>query len=445
MEHTIRSRKTLFRRALLAAVLLALVIPAVASAADGPTTNWYKGNIHCHSFWSDGNDFPDMVADWYKAHGFQFLGLSDHNVLARGEQWKDIEHPKHPLPIPVLREYVDRFGKDWVEIRGRGRAPQVRLRTLDEIRGKLEEPGKFLMIETEEITGSFGDTQVHLNAVNIAETIPPQEGQSVVDTLRRDVAAVRQQAERLKRKIPVQVNHPNWRHFDITAEDIAAVDELRLLEFCNNSPGTNNAGDAHHPSAERLWDIANTIRVGRMHKPPLFGTATDDAHKYHVFRPGQGNPGRGWIMVRAAELSVDAIVDAIVLGEFYCSTGVTLREVAYDPETGTLTVEVEPEPRVQYRIEIVGTLADYDPTVTTVRAPAFGRWPAHEVNRYSEDVGRVLADTQGTKLTYKLTGKELYVRAVVRSNKTMANPPEPEGMTESAWTQPVGWEKWMEQ
>src|SRR5687767_8180034 len=29
---------------------------------------YYKGNLHTHSFWSDGDDFPEMIADWYRRH-----------------------------------------------------------------------------------------------------------------------------------------------------------------------------------------------------------------------------------------------------------------------------------------------------------------------------------------------------------------------------------------
>ena len=36
---------------------------------------FWKGNLHTHSFWSDGDDFPEMIADWYKRHGYHFLAL----------------------------------------------------------------------------------------------------------------------------------------------------------------------------------------------------------------------------------------------------------------------------------------------------------------------------------------------------------------------------------
>ena len=53
----------------------------------GSKTVYWKGNLHTHSLWSDGDDYPEMIADWYKSHGYQFLALSDHNVLSEGQRW----------------------------------------------------------------------------------------------------------------------------------------------------------------------------------------------------------------------------------------------------------------------------------------------------------------------------------------------------------------------
>ena len=40
---------------------------SVAAEAEQPATRWWRGNIHTHSLWSDGNDFPEMIADWYRS------------------------------------------------------------------------------------------------------------------------------------------------------------------------------------------------------------------------------------------------------------------------------------------------------------------------------------------------------------------------------------------
>jgi len=42
---------------------------------------WFKGNTHAHTTMSDGDSSPEVVAKWYKDHGYNFFVLSDHNVF----------------------------------------------------------------------------------------------------------------------------------------------------------------------------------------------------------------------------------------------------------------------------------------------------------------------------------------------------------------------------
>ena len=30
---------------------------------------WFKGNLHMHNQWSDGEPLPEWAIDWYKTHG----------------------------------------------------------------------------------------------------------------------------------------------------------------------------------------------------------------------------------------------------------------------------------------------------------------------------------------------------------------------------------------
>ncbi len=62
---------------------------------NNPQPRWWKGNLHTHTLWSDGDDFPEMVAEWYRTRGYNFLALSDHNVLSQGNQ-----------PVRVRRQLV---------------------------------------------------------------------------------------------------------------------------------------------------------------------------------------------------------------------------------------------------------------------------------------------------------------------------------------------------
>lgn len=60
-------------------VALALCAGALAAEIKEAAQHWYKGNIHCHTVWSDGNSFPEWTVDWYKSHGFQFLAVTDRS------------------------------------------------------------------------------------------------------------------------------------------------------------------------------------------------------------------------------------------------------------------------------------------------------------------------------------------------------------------------------
>ena len=56
---------------------------AQPGAPDRSAWRWYKGNTHTHTLESDGDSTPEDVTRWYREHGYQFLVLSDHNVLTR--------------------------------------------------------------------------------------------------------------------------------------------------------------------------------------------------------------------------------------------------------------------------------------------------------------------------------------------------------------------------
>jgi len=406
--------------ALAAAVLLLLPRPAAAHEPDAAEGRWYKGNTHAHSFWSDGDDFPEMIVDWYKSHGYDFLAISDHNTLHNDtDKWVATGWVHQRAGgAPALEAYLDRFGDGWVQLRQDGVQKQVRLRPFADYRGLFEEPGEFVLMQAEEISDGFDGKPIHMNAVNLDEAIKPQGGTSVRDTMRRNLAAVQRWAEQAGKPVMVHLNHPNFG-WAITAEDLAHVVEERFFEVYNGHPSINHLGDADRPGDERIWDIANTIRLSELRAAPLFGVGTDDSHRYHE---GSNNPpGRGWIMVRAAELTPEALIAAMKRGDFYASSGVTLAEVRFDTEDRRLDIVIDAEPGVTYTTRFIGT-----------RRGGSAEGAAHG------EVGEVLAEVKGTRPSYRLSGDELYVRATVTSSKPHPRPSVPDQFTQ-AWTQPVGW------
>ena len=77
-----RKDKTVQRRDFLkTSMALAAAAARGVTAQERTSPRWYKGNIHCHSQWSDGEDLPEVMVSEYKNRGYQFFCLSDHNII----------------------------------------------------------------------------------------------------------------------------------------------------------------------------------------------------------------------------------------------------------------------------------------------------------------------------------------------------------------------------
>jgi hypothetical protein len=259
-----------------------------------PRLRWYKGNTHTHTLNSDGDSSPDDVTKWYRQHGYQFLVLTDHNVLTSVE-------------------------------------------ALNALHG-LDD--KFLVIRGEEVTDRFETKPIHVNGFDVTRLVEPQGGTSVVDVLQRDVNAIR-----AAKGIP-SINHPNFG-WAISADELKQVRNTKLFEIFNGHPQVNNLGGGGVPGLEDVWDALLTSGL------QLYGLAVDDAH--HFTRPedrSASRPGQGWIFVRADTLTPQAILGAMERGDFYSSTGVELSDYVVGGKSMTVTVRTTTFSK--YRIQFVG-------------------------------------------------------------------------------------------
>ena len=293
---------------------------------------WYKGNLHTHTTESDGDADPDVVVKWYMDHNYDFLVLSDHNHRT------------------VLGHEVE---------------------------------GGPLMVPGEEVSAQIltGEVPIHLNGIGISRVVEPIDAGGVLETLQANVNAI------LDAGGIAQLNHPNavWAFDDA---DIIKVAGASLLEVYNGWPDANSEGGPGKLSAEEIWDgVLSADRV-------IFGVATDDAHHYSDFTHMLANPGRGWVMVRASELSSESIVEALSTGDFYFTTGIDLTEVEMSEDVVRLSIEQHRD--YVYRTHFIG-----------------------------KD-GVLLHEAEGLEPTYEPKGDEGYVRAVVRSSYGTRT-----------WTQPV--------
>lgn len=417
---------------------------SIASTDQG--CRYWKGNLHTHTLWSDGDQFPEVVTAWYKRNGYHFLALSEHNLLPRGGKWinpRTNRFARRGGGMDVYELYRKRFGDDWVETRKTKGELEVRLKPLQEFRALFEKPDRFLMVASEEITINEPDNRVHMIVANIAEEILPQIRETVPATIKDTINTVLEQRDRpeppmyrnysqygpmresVGQPMIPHLAHPNWLDGH-TVEEMVEVENLRFFEVYNGSRSAQNTGKGQKiKDLDRKWDIMLARRLGELNLGILYGIAVDDAHDYEDSTRHIVRPGRGWIMVRSPFLTPECLVRAIEAGDFYASTGVTMRSINSDGSH--LSVEVAPAEGVAYTIEFIGTRRGYDTASETVPNAA---------DRYSDDIGVVLETVEGAKATYTFQGDELYVRAKITSSKPKENW-STEGEMEMAWIQPV--------
>lgn len=442
--------KTLGLFLLCGAIAVGGAMTPLPGSESGP--RWFKGNLHTHSLWSDGDDYPEMITDWYKRAGYHFLAMSDHNIMAEGQRWFAIKPPTVVAGKVVqrgggvvLENYIARFGADWVEQREVAGGREVRLKPLAEYRTLFEEPGRFLMIPGLEVTANWKRPAtattpeqggpVHMNLTNPRSLVAPVAADNALEIMQRTVEAVRVQREETGQPMFLHLNHPNFI-WGVTAEELMQVHHEKFFEVYNGHPGVHNAGDVAHLSNEEIWDVVLTRRLAELKLDVMYGIGVDDSHNYHEQMLGKSNSGRGWVMVRARHLTPESIVLAMEAGDFYATSGVTLKEVTRTATT--LGLEIQAEPGVTYVTQFIGTRRGYDPS-SQLLPPRPGDASAARTlphRRYSKDVGAVLAEVKGSAASYTLRGDEIYVRARVISSKAKVNGSVANEF-ETAWTQPV--------
>ena len=394
-----------------------------ASGISAEETQWWKGNLHTHSLWSDGDDYPEMIADWYKKNGYHFLGISDHNILAEGNRWIHIE--KNAGGRRAFEKYLERFGPKWVEHKTEKNIPKVRLKNFSEYKAKMSVEGKFLLMQAEELTDRFQGVPIHINATNLKNYIPPQGGSSLATVIQNNVNAVLEQRKKTGQPMFPHINHPNFG-WALKPTDMIQLKGEQFFEVYNGHPAVNNYGDAKHLSTVQIWDIINAYRVGIYKLPLMFGLATDDAHNYHQIAIGKSNTGRGWVMVKAPALSAPSIIEAMEKGDFYSSSGVSLSSIQTTKES--FSFKISTEKGVTYKTWFVGTRNNFKNSKDVAKR--------NSLDPSAAGIGEILGQTDSIKPKYNFKGDELYVRAHVVSSKKKSNPYS-SGEQEQAWLQPI--------
>ncbi|MBR3220736.1 MAG: hypothetical protein IKF72_00775 [Kiritimatiellae bacterium] len=439
---------------------------------------WYKGNLHTHTFWSDGKAFPEEAVAWYKSRGYNFLGLSDHNMLQDDpDSWiaavGDMESgftpewskkPTRRYVFTAKQRYFDDYLTAFPDAKtrtGAGGRLEARLSTFDELSARFNEPGKFLLLPDVEATRSveYADGrihQLHMNYVNLPQLLPsyvaPGFKRSVRDIplgafLGSHAKETAELAKAMGRPHLFILNHPIWRWYDVGPESIIENPSVRFFEVCNNgSPFKSGEGLPDDGfDTDRLWDVANAFRM-RRGQPLLYGIGTDDTHRYRGEPCEMLMPGNAWSLVRAESLDAASLIAAMNAGDFVTCEGLEPDDVSFDPSAGSLAVSAPAGLSVR-TVRFIVTKRDFaDKPVGTVTV----RPEQHKdsmkfqraINVYDEKIGKVVKTVrfrpgEPVRASYTLADDDLYVRARIEEcGATLCTAAlHPQGV-HVAWTQP---------
>jgi hypothetical protein len=267
---------------------LALAASLFSVAARADDRPWLKGQTHVHSNNSgDSKTPPADVVRWYAARGYDFIVFTDHNFIT------NVPGTDKMLVLPGVELTLN-------------------LPTCDP--------------PPEDDAGCL----LHMNVLGVT---PTSDGKI---PLRPATSGSREELFQRELKVAAnlnglpQLNHPNF-HYSADAQLIAKVagNTPFLLEVANMAIDSNNGGDLRHPSTEKIWD--QVLSSGAI----VWGVASDDAHHYDdadaVRASGKMafTGDRGWIMVHSRKDPM-AILQALGMGDFYATNGVTLTEITVE-------------------------------------------------------------------------------------------------------------------
>jgi len=234
------------------------------SAFSAPGQFW-RGNLHTHSNLSDGILEPSEVCRRYKAHGYDFLALTDHFVGRYG------------YPISDTVPFRD---NRFATILGA------------ELHSGAMQNGEVWHILAVGLPSSFAPSN--------SPDFKPQSGQESGPELAqraRDAGAF------------VAIAHPQWS--GMTWEDARSIEAAHAVEVYNHGCEIScDRADGFH-----VLDLL--LSEGR----DLTLCATDDAHFDEPDHFG------GWVMVKAQANEPEALLEALKRGDFYSSQGPEIENI----------------------------------------------------------------------------------------------------------------------
>lgn len=255
--------------------------------------NVYKANLHCHTTYSDGQLTPEEVKAAYMEQGYQIVAITDHRLY----QWHRHLCDQQFLALAAME--VD-------------------------INEHFQVPGDFSKVKT-----------YHINLYDAMPERFTGEKQTGLLPERRynDTDYINEYIWKMKAYgFYACYNHPYWslQNYD----DYKNLRGLWGMEIYNH--GCEHDGlYGFHP---QCYD--EMLRQGNR----LFCVATDDNHNRYPFGDPLCDSFGGFVMVKAKNLTYEAVTRALLHGDFYSSMGPEIYSMSI--ENGVLEIKTSPVEKI---------------------------------------------------------------------------------------------------
>ena len=255
--------------------------------------SFYKANLHTHSTCSDGDCTVEEIKDAYRAHGYQIVAFTDHEVcLDHSDLTEESFLALTGYELSVVEPMESQYGS------------YARVCHLNFI---AKEPHNRKQVFYHPDYVWRNATAYMDQVVHDGHRLRPYDTETLNAIIRAGGEA----------GFLVALNHPKWSLQ--TSEDYAGLEGLWGVEIINGI----SCREGFEENQPHVFE--EMLRQGK----PVFPLATDDCHDTHMFI--------GYVMIAAPKLEYAAVIRALEQGDFYASNGAEIHSLTLEGDTLRVT------------------------------------------------------------------------------------------------------------
>ena len=272
--------------------------------------NFYKANLHCHTNISDGLHTPEQIKELYKQAGYSAVCFTDHEVLVAHEDLNDEEFIALHGYEMAIKKYPEQSTGSFM--------PVYHFNFIAEDQGNRIMPRCYLNSSSTYVNGRYW-----------RETLKPYDPNDVMEETQYDVDWINNYLQAVKNAgFLITYNHPQWSLH--TVEDYVGLKHLHAIEAINGGCAAMQDNTSLH--------FEQMLRHG-MNVVPVGGDDTHSGAECFL----------GWTVIKAPELTYDALITAYKNGDCYASEGPEI--LGLTVEDGEIVVKTSPAACISIRSE----------------------------------------------------------------------------------------------